>query len=46
MIDPGHYGVTAINNGGLKIYGHDVYHFTPSKYFNSHTNTKKIFKPL
>lgn len=30
IVDPGHYGLTALKtDNGLQLFGHDVYHYTP-----------------
>lgn len=43
-IDPGHYGVTGVNTAdGLKVFGHDVYHFSPKLYEKTNIS-KGIFK--
>lgn len=44
-IDPGHFGITAIkNNNGVNLFGHDVYHFSPSLYAKTHHPSKIIPK--
>lgn len=40
IVDPGHYGLTALKtDNGLQLFGHDVYHYTPKNAKQSNFST-------